>query len=108
MQVMPSIGRQLAEARHIGPWDPALLDDPTINLALGVAHLATFQMQEGGSLERTLAAYNAGPSRVRTWSAKRGVEDPEVFVERIPFTDTRDYVRAIVHDRDVYAALYSL
>jgi soluble lytic murein transglycosylase len=108
MQVMPSIGRQLAEARRIGPWDPALLDDPTINLALGVAHLATFQAQEGGSLERTLAAYNAGPSRVRTWSAKRGVEDPEVFVERIPFTDTRDYVRAIVHDREVYAALYGL
>jgi soluble lytic murein transglycosylase len=108
MQVMPSIGRQLAESRRLGPWDPALLDDPTINLELGVAHLATFQSQEGGSLERTLAAYNAGPSRVRTWAAKRGADDPEVFVERIPFTDTRDYVRAIVHGRDVYAALYGL
>ncbi len=108
MQVMPSIGRQLAEARRLGPWDPALLDDPGINLSLGVAHLATFQSQEGGSLERTLAAYNAGPSRVRLWAAKRGADDPEVFVERIPFTDTRDYVRAIVHGRDVYAALYGL
>jgi soluble lytic murein transglycosylase len=108
MQVMPSIGRQLAEARRLGPWDPSLLDDPDINLSLGVAHLATFQSQEGGSLERTLAAYNAGPSRVRLWATKRGADDPEVFVERIPFTDTRDYVRAIVHGRDVYAALYGL
>ena len=108
MQVMPSIGRQLAEARHLGPWDPSLLDDPGINLSLGVAHLATFQSQEGGCLERTLAAYNAGPSRVRMWAAKRGADDPEVFVERIPFTDTRDYVRAIVHGRNVYAALYGL
>ncbi len=108
MQVMPSIGRQLAEARRLGPWDPSLLDDPGINLSLGVAHLATFQSQEGGSLERTLAAYNAGPSRVRLWATKRGADDPEVFVERIPFTDTRDYVRAIVHGRNVYAALYGL
>ena len=108
MQVMPSIGRQLAEARRLGPWDPSLLDDPGINLSLGVAHLATFQSQEGGNLERTLAAYNAGPSRVRLWATKRGADDPEVFVERIPFTDTRDYVRAIVHGRNVYAALYGL
>ncbi len=108
MQVMPLIGRQLAEARRLGPWDPSLLDDPGINLSLGVAHLATFQSQEGGSLERTLAAYNAGPSRVRLWATKRGADDPEVFVERIPFTDTRDYVRAIVHGRNVYAALYGL
>jgi soluble lytic murein transglycosylase len=108
MQVMPAIGRQLAEARRLGPWDPSLLDDPGINLSLGVAHLATFQSQEGGSLERTLAAYNAGPSRVKLWAAKRGADDPEVFVERIPFTDTRDYVRAIVHGRDVYAELYGL
>ena len=108
MQVMPAIGRQLAEAHRLGPWDPALLDDPTVNLALGIDHLAAFQKQEGGSLERTLAAYNAGPSRVRTWTAKRGTDDPEVFVERIPFADTRDYVRAIVHGRDVYAALYGL
>jgi soluble lytic murein transglycosylase len=108
MQVMPSIGRQLAEGRRLGPWDPSLLDDPGINLSLGVAHLATFQAQEGGGLERTLAAYNAGPSRVRLWATKRGADDPEVFVERIPFTDTRDYVRAIVHGRNVYAALYGL
>jgi soluble lytic murein transglycosylase len=108
MQVMPSVGRQLAESRRLGPWDPSLLDDPGINLSLGVAHLATFQSQEGGSLERTLAAYNAGPSRVRLWATKRGADNPEVFVERIPFTDTRDYVRAIVHGRNVYAALYGL
>jgi soluble lytic murein transglycosylase-like protein len=108
MQVMPAIGRQLAESRQLGAWDPALLDDPDINLSLGVAHLATFQNQEGGRLERTLAAYNAGPSRVKMWAGKRGADDPEVFVERIPFTDTRDYVRAIVHGRDVYAALYGL
>lgn len=108
MQVMPGIGHDLARARHIGPWDPALLDQPDVNLALGTAHLATFLSQEGGVLERGLAAYNAGPSRVTLWARKRGVADPEVFVERIPFAETRDYVRAIVRGRDLYAALYGI
>jgi peptidoglycan lytic transglycosylase len=108
MQVMPSIGRGLAQARGIGPWDPSLLDVPGINLMLGIAHLATFRALERGDLVRTLAAYNAGPSRVTTWSAKRGVDDPEVFVERIPFVETRDYVRAILRGREIYTALYGL
>lgn len=108
MQIMPGVGRSLAQAHGIGPWDPTLLDDPSINLTLGVAHFATFLSQEDGNVVRTLAAYNAGPSRVVTWSAKRGVDDPEIFVERIPFAETRDYVRAIMRGRDAYAALYGL
>jgi soluble lytic murein transglycosylase len=106
MQVMPAVGRSLAHAH--GTWDPAVLDQPDVNLDLGTAHLATFLSQEGGIVERGLAAYNAGPSRVTLWSTKRGVQDPEVFVERIPFAETRDYVRAIVRGRELYAALYGL
>jgi soluble lytic murein transglycosylase len=108
MQIMPGIGRDMARSRNLGPWDPALLDQPDINLSLGVAHLATFLQQEHGVLVRGLAAYNAGPSRVTLWSARRGTGDPEVFVERIPFAETRDYVRAIMRGRDLYAALYHL
>jgi len=108
MQIMPDIGRGLARSHNLGPWDPAMLDQPDVNLSLGVAHLATFLEQEHGILVRGLAAYNAGPSRVTLWSARRGTSDPEVFVERIPFTETRDYVRAIMRGRDLYAALYHL
>jgi soluble lytic murein transglycosylase len=108
MQLMPDVGRGLARTRNLGPWDPSLLDQPDVNLSLGVAHLATFIDQEHGILVRGLAAYNAGPSRVTLWSARRGMSDPEVFVERIPFTETRDYVRAIIRGRDLYAALYHL
>ncbi len=108
MQIMPVVGRSLAQARGLGRWDPEMLDEPGINLTLGVAHFATFLSQQDGNVVRTLAAYNAGPSRVVTWSAKRGVDDPEVFVERIPFAETRDYVRAIMRGRDAYAALYGL
>jgi len=108
MQVMPSIGRDLARSRGLGPWDPALLDRPEVSLLLGTAHFATFLAQEGGNIPRGLAAYNAGPSRVTLWAAKHGTDDPEVFVERIPFAETRDYVRNILRNRDIYAALYKL
>jgi soluble lytic murein transglycosylase len=108
MQIMPSVGRGLAVSRRLDPSDPTLLDEPGVNLTFGVAHLATFFALEGGSVVRTLAAYNAGPSRVAAWVTKRGSDDPEVFVERIPFPETRDYVRAILRGREVYAKLYDL
>jgi soluble lytic murein transglycosylase len=73
-----------------------------------MAHFATFLAQEHGDLIRALAAYNAGPSRVTLWNARKGVSDPEVFVERIPFVETRDYVRAILRGREIYRVLYGL
>jgi len=54
-----------------------------------------------------LAAYNAGGSRVTRWAAKPGVDDAEMFAERIPFVETRDYVRTVQRNRALYRALYS-
>ena len=59
-----------------------------------------------GNLDLSLAAYNAGESRVEKWSTKVGANDPEVFTERIPFVETRDYVRTILRNRAYYQALY--
>jgi soluble lytic murein transglycosylase len=53
-----------------------------------------------------LAAYNAGGSRVTRWSAKAGADDPELFAERIPFAETRDYVRLVQRNAQVYRTLY--
>ena len=109
MQIMPSIGRGLARARAIpgsDPWDPTVLDQPQVSVTLGTTHLATFLGIEGGNIPRGLAAYNAGPSRVAEWVLRRGVADDEVFVERIPFGETRDYVRAILRGREIYATVY--
>ena len=54
-----------------------------------------------------LAAYNAGVSRVERWSDKRGTADPEMFVERIPYVETRGYVRIIGRNLDFYRVLYA-
>ncbi|HKG90817.1 MAG TPA: transglycosylase SLT domain-containing protein [Gemmatimonadaceae bacterium] len=105
MQVMPDVGRQLARGRSFPEWDPVLLYQPDVNVQLGVDHLATF-VRQYGELARVLAAYNAGPGRVRRWVEKAGADDPELFTERIPFDETRDYVRIVQRNRDLYRALY--
>jgi soluble lytic murein transglycosylase len=105
MQVMPAVGKDLAASKGIGPWDPDMLYDPATNIKLGTAHL-TGLVRKYPEVVKQLAAYNAGESRVDKWSTKNGANDPEVFTERIPFVETRDYVRTIVRNRAYYQALY--
>jgi len=105
MQLMPAVGKDVAAAKGIGPWDPDLLYQPAINIKLGTAHLSGL-VHKYPDVVKTLAAYNAGESRVEKWSTKAGASDPEVFTERIPFVETRDYVRIILRNRAYYQALY--
>ena len=105
MQVMPDLGTTVARARHFPEWDPVLLWQPDVSLAIGTLHLADL-VARYGEPARILAAYNAGMSRVDRWSQKNGVDDPEVFAERIPFVETRDYVRIVQRNRDLYRVLY--
>jgi soluble lytic murein transglycosylase len=105
MQVMPSVGKALARAEGITPWDPALLYEPDVNIRLGVTHLGSFTRHYAHPA-LGLAAYNAGPSRVARWATRRGGKDPELFVERIRFPETRSYVCNVLRSRDMYAALY--
>jgi len=63
--------------------------------------------QNGGKVEQTLAAYNAGPNRSAAWLAWNQYREPAEFVESIPFTETRDYVQAVLRNADVYRRLYS-
>ena len=105
MQLLPSVGKSVAASKGISPWDPALLYQPDVNIQLGTAHLSVL-MRRYPNVVRALAAYNAGEARVAKWSGKAGAEDPEIFTERIPFVETRDYVRVILRNRAYYDALY--
>jgi soluble lytic murein transglycosylase len=106
MQVLPSVGEEVAKSLRFPVWSPAVLFDADANLQLGTAHLAAF-MKEYDALPRVLAAYNAGGSRVTRWTTKAGTDDPELFVERIPYVETRDYVRIVQRNADVYRLLYT-
>jgi soluble lytic murein transglycosylase len=108
MQLMPDVGRSIWSAQGAsarGAWSPALLFDPEVNLALGMRHLRA-ALNAWPHPAFALAAYNAGGSRVRRWRRAPGADDPELFVERIPYEETRDYVRIVLRSRDLYRALY--
>lgn len=105
MQVMPDLGARLAQSLGYPVWDPVLLYQPDVSLQLGTHHLQELSMMYRNPVH-ILAAYNAGASRVERWSKRKGVEDPEVFAERIPFAETRGYVRAIQRNQDIYRMLY--
>jgi soluble lytic murein transglycosylase len=105
MQVMPSVGHGLARGMGYPVWDPVLLYEPDVNLELGMAHLGELSHRYDTPV-RILAAYNAGVSRVERWSDKAGAADPEIFAERIPYAETRDYVRIIPRNEDFYRVLY--
>ncbi|MET0556550.1 MAG: transglycosylase SLT domain-containing protein [Vicinamibacteria bacterium] len=104
MQVMPATGRLLAGRGARRP----NLHDPATSLSLGTLYLRQLLDRFDGKVERALAAYNAGPNRVVTWTAGRPDVPAEEFVESIPFTETRNYVMAILAHQEHYRRLYGL
>jgi soluble lytic murein transglycosylase len=105
MQLMPDVGRALARSRGMTSFDADRLYEPVTNIRLGTAHLAGL-FRGNREIAQILAAYNAGESPVKRWVRKAGASDPEVFTERIPYVETRDYVRGVVRNRAFYRALY--
>src|SRR4029079_4984158 len=78
---------------------------PDVSLQLGAFHLQELTGRYAQPVH-VLAAYHARVSRVERWSQRMGVNDPEVFTERIPFAETRGYVRAIQRNQEIYGTLY--
>ncbi|HUQ81048.1 MAG TPA: transglycosylase SLT domain-containing protein [Gemmatimonadaceae bacterium] len=105
MQVLPSVGASIAKAQRIASFERVMLFQPDVNVRLGMAHLDAMLRQYPG-IEYALAAYNAGGSPVRRWRQKRGTDDPELFIERIPYEETRDYVRILLRNQSTYRTLY--
>lgn len=106
MQVMPATGRTLARQLDIRRFDNDLLKKAEINVHLGMTHLAEQLRAYGGRLPVVLAAYNAGGGRIDRWQQFPEFHDDELFSERIPFAETRDYVKIVQNNARIYAALY--
>jgi hypothetical protein len=84
------------------------LYDPQSGLELGTHYLKQMINAFGGRVERALAAYNAGPSRVARWTAGRRNMTAEEFVDYIPYPETRQYVMTILAAQEQYRRIYSL
>ncbi len=72
---------------------------------MGTLNLKQVLDRFGGQVEYALAAYNAGDVPVRQWMASGEYKDVPEFVESIPYTETREYVQAILRNREMYRAL---
>jgi soluble lytic murein transglycosylase len=105
-QVLPVTGRQYAKKAGIQGFTNRLLFQPTTNLKIGAAILRGMLDSNSEHVEQTLAAYNAGPTRSVEWSGWNQYREPAEFVESIPFTETRDYVQAVLRNADTYRRLY--
>lgn len=105
MQLMPDTARPIAQARRLPFNNAELLDDPAANLELGTTYLAAL-LREFPDARLAAAAYNAGPARVREWWGTRRSDDLEVWVEQIPFDETRAFVKRVMLSWDEYRRLY--
>lgn len=106
MQLLPSVGKSLARKQGIKHFSTPQLLNPTTNLQLGTVNLRQVLDRFGGQQEYALAAYNAGDVPVRQWMSVGEYKDIAEFVESIPYTETREYVQAILRNRQIYQALY--
>ena len=105
-QVRPATGRLYARRAGVARFTNRILFEPATNLKIGTTVLRSMLDQNGGNLEQTLAAYNAGPNRVAEWLTWKMYREPAEFVESIQFTETREYVQAVLRNADIYRRLY--
>lgn len=105
MQLMPRTAREVARGTALATGDDAL-DRAEVNVALGAKLLGTSRRAYAPAPVLAIPAYNAGPGAVGRWLAARpGAFD--VWVERIPFDETRGYVKRVIASQGTYAWLYA-
>lgn len=102
MQVMPATGRETAQRIGMKNFNKNRLLEADINIPIGSAYLKQMLDRFAGNRAMATAAYNAGPHRVRQWRPKNNCLAPDVWVELIPFSETRKYVKRVLS----YASIY--
>ena len=106
MQLLPKTGKTVAKQVKLKGYSATQLYTPAVNLELGTRYFKDMVDKYDGQFEYALAAYNAGSDRVGDWLGQGHYRDPQEFVESIPFTETREYVQAILRNANVYRQLY--
>jgi soluble lytic murein transglycosylase len=107
MQLLPSVGKNLAKEMKVKHFSQDELLVANTNLQLGTRYFKHMVDHYDGQVQYALAAYNAGEDRVDDWRKNGNFSDVEEFVESIPFTETREYVQAIMRNAMIYKLLYS-
>jgi soluble lytic murein transglycosylase-like protein/outer membrane protein assembly factor BamD (BamD/ComL family) len=106
MQLMPKTAGEVA--RSLGKEIPTeeQLKDPSKNVRFGIDYLNYLMVSFNQNIVYALAAYNAGPTKVKQWVSLRSNLDPLEFIESIPYTETRNYVKKVLRNYAIYLTLY--
>ena len=108
MQVMPATGAEIADSTGWPQYDPAILTDPAISLHFGSRYLEDQLARFDGFWPAVLAAYNGGPHNVaRWWEFPERELDAELWIDRIPYKETRNYVKKVIAQYAAYRRLYA-
>ena len=102
MQLLPATARRIAKAAGVRYAGPATLADPESNVLLGAAYLRRLLDRVHGHPALASASYNAGPHRVGEWLAESGERETVLWVDLIPYAETRQYVKRVLEYRIVY------
>lgn len=104
MQIMPETAKQVA--KKMGEtYNPAVLTDMNTNVRYGTYYLSMIQGQLSDNAVLATAGYNAGPNRARRWQASTGTIAADQYVESIPLSETRDYVKNVMTNATHYGSV---
>ena len=106
MQVMPFTARKVADLMNLKSFDTRSLLVPETNIRLGSRYLQRLVEKFSGKVPLVAAGYNAGPHRVNAWVRNFGTLDMDEFIEHIPYVETRNYVKRVVRNCQIYGLLY--
>ena len=102
MQLMPGTGRMVTRQIKLPYSGISTLTDPDSNIRLGTSYLGQMAERFGGHPVLATAAYNAGPHRVDAWLPPNGAEDARIWIENIPFNETRKYVKRVLAAQAIF------
>ncbi len=106
MQIMPKTGSLISKSLNISDFEPSMLDIPEVNIQLGSWYLSQLLIKFKNQLSFAIASYNAGPGAVDRWLKKSKDIDLDIFIEEIPFRETRFYVKRVLQTYGIYNFLY--
>jgi soluble lytic murein transglycosylase len=107
MQVMPSTGAQVAQQIKVRGFDGGKLYDADTGINIGTWYIGNLMKRFKGDPILAAAAYNAGPEAVASWIKKNGYHaDRDLFVESIPYMETRGYVKKVLRNYAEYKRIY--
>ena len=109
VQLMPGTAKDVAQRAGLAGYSPSRLHDPAFNLDLGMRYLGRLVGRFGGDdqvVPLAIPSYNAGPGAIDKWLGKQGDRDFDLFIESIPYDETRKYTQSVMERWLIYRWIY--